>query len=579
LSAARWAAKLSVPALLVVHVALALATAARTSVTVDEAGHIASGIAHHQHGTFASYRVNPPLTRWLATLPVVLLQNPPHLSPIADEPGRRPEGVYGAELATALGRRYPAIVFVARLANILWSAIGLWLVFAMGRRSFGFHGGLLAAGVYAFNPNLLAHAAVHTPDVPATVAILASTWALLRYLRAPTLRHALFCGALLGLAQLTKLSAIVLYPAWLAIGIIAARRATHGARRRLVHGVVIAVTSLVVLNAGYGFSGTAQRLDSHEFVSKTLTGKRAGAADPIGNRFATTALGRVRVPLPRDYVLGIDLQRRDFEGSLRSYLDGTWHDRGFWFYYVYALALKTPIGILILAAWATWHAVRERHVVRRVSLRAISLVVIPVSFFVFISSQTGFSHHLRYVLPVMPFLALGIGSLGPLLRRAGLRRALVGGLTAASAITVVSLVPHELSYFNALAGGWQRGDERIIDSNIDWGQDLWRLAEWERHHRDGPPLRVAYFGGVDPHVAGLEYSLPPLEPEAGRFAISVNFVRGMRFVAVDGAGHPILLREGSYTYFQRWEPAERIGTSIRVYDVTPAQAEEARRPK
>ena len=85
---------------LVVHVGLAILTARRTFVTVDETGHIASGVAHPQQASFASYRVNPPPARWFATLLVVRLFHPPTLAPLVDKPGARPEGTYGAELAT-----------------------------------------------------------------------------------------------------------------------------------------------------------------------------------------------------------------------------------------------------------------------------------------------------------------------------------------------------------------------------------------------------------------------------------------------------------------------------------------------
>jgi len=89
-------------------------------------------------------------------------------------------------------------------------------------------------------------------------------------------------------------------------------------------------------------------------------------------------------------------------------------------------------------------------------------------------------------------------------------------------------------------------------------------------------LKIAYFGGIDPHTVGLEYTLPPREPAPGRYAVSVNFVRGMRFQAIDGSSDPVLLPEGTYSYFQSWEPTERIGTSIRIYDVSLAQANAAR---
>ena len=476
-------ARLVLAVLLGAHLALALVTARGTSVTIDEAGHIASGIVHHQQGSLASYRVNPPLARWLATLPIVLLQDPPTLVALPDVPGLRPEGRYGAQLATAAGARYASMVFVARLFNVLVSALGLVLVFVLASRMFGVRGGLLAAACYAFDPNLLAHAAVLTSDMPASTMLLASTWALLRYLRRPTINAAILAGALLGVAQLTKFSALVLYPCWGVVGTIVAVRAASALRPRLRHAAVIVATSLVVLNAGYAFSGTGTRLRDYSFISRSFSGHPAepGASLP-GNRFAASALGGLPLPLPRDYVLGIDLQRRDFESHLRSYLDGGWHDGGFWYYYLYAFALKTPLPMLALGGCALGAALRRRLAARSIAPRDLAMIAVPLAFFVFISAQTGFSHHLRYVLPAIPFFAIAVGSLGPLLERRGWLRRLVVAAAAASAICVVALVPHQLSYFNALGGGWRDGDQHLVDSNIDWGQDLERLAAWYRAH-------------------------------------------------------------------------------------------------
>jgi hypothetical protein len=558
------------------HVVLAVATARGTSVTVDEAGHIASGIAHHQQGSFASYRVNPPPARWLATLPIVLFQDPPKLTPLVDKPGLRPEGAYSVELANALGSRYRSVVFTARLFNIALSAVGLVLLYLIGASTFGRPGGLLAAAFYAINPNLVAHAAVLTSDMPATVGILAFTWALLRYSRRPSFGVALGAGALLGVAQLTKFSALVLYPVTLVVFAAVVWRDRNKARARIAHALTVLLTSILVLDAGYGFRGTGGRLDEIAFVSRSFTGAPVGAQPhPVGNRFRGTVLGRFPVPVPRDYLIGIDLQRRDFEGVFRSYLDGRWYDHGFWFYYAYALALKTPLSTLALFAIGI-HRVVSRVFRPSPSPSRLVVLLIPIAFFVFISSQTGFSHHLRYVLPVVPFIALGIGALGRHLRASRWLRGVVLCGLGASAYSVITVVPHGLSYFNALGGGPMHGDEHLIDSNVDWGQDLGRLAEWYRTHRDRP-LRLAYFGGIDPHCVGLEYTLPPLAPEPGRFVLSVNFVRGMRFVAVDGASREVALPEGRYDFFSQWEPSERIGTSIRVYEVSLDQANAARR--
>ena len=99
---------------------------------------------------------------------------------------------------------------------------------------------------------------------------------------------------------------------------------------------------ICVINLGYGFEGTFQRLGDYQFNSYTLTGLPADSASyhPSGNRFANTWLAEVPVPLPKNYVQGIDLQKVDFETGMYSYLGGTWNDNGWWYFYIYAAAIK-----------------------------------------------------------------------------------------------------------------------------------------------------------------------------------------------------------------------------------------------
>ena len=106
-----------------------------------------------------------------------------------------------------------------------------------------------------------------------------------------------------------------------------------------------------MLNATYLFSGTGRTLGSYEFVSKTLAGPPdKWKQDTHGNRFADTRLGRVPVPLPDDVLIGIDVRRRDFEiyANREMYLAGEWKKDGWWYYYLFAAALKIPLGLWVL---------------------------------------------------------------------------------------------------------------------------------------------------------------------------------------------------------------------------------------
>ncbi len=71
------------------------------------------------------------------------------------------------------------------------------------------------------------------------------------------------------------------------------------------------------------------------------------------------------------------------------------------------------------------------------------------------------------------------------------------GLTAAAAL---SIHPHYLAYFNAVSGGPDRGSRHLIDSNLDWGQDLVNLRKWLEKNAPGEEVGLAYFGQIHPRI-------------------------------------------------------------------------------
>jgi hypothetical protein len=134
--------------------------------------------------------------------------------------------------------------------------------------------------------------------------------------------------------------------------------------------------------------------------------------------------------------------------------------------------------------------------------------------------------------------------------------------------------PHHLAYFNGLAGGPLLGRAHLVDSNLDWGQDLRALKAW-LERRNGEPisnLRLAYFGMLPPRSLGIDYTLPPSRvPEPGWYAVSVNFVQGRPHLVRDrtGASHAVGLDEFGYLRFFPTSRVATIGYSIDVYHLTP----------
>jgi hypothetical protein len=355
--------------------------------------------------------------------------------------------------------------------------------------------------------------------------------------------------------------------------------------RRLNGGIaqlaLILGGAVYVLNVGYGFEGSFARLGRYAFVSRSLAG--SAAEGEVGNRFAGSWLGSLPVPLPRNYVLGIDTQKSDFERTWPSYLGGAHRDGGWWYYYLYGLAVKLPVGtwLLVIASAVVRLSGWSRTLGPRGHWREDLFLLVPaVAVLILVSAQTSFSHHVRYAFPILPFVFVWSSSLARAFS-AGQRKtaAFVAAAIGWNVISGLAVYPHDLSYFNELAGGPKRGHAHLINSNIDWGQDLLYLKRWLNEHPEARPLKLAYYGPVDPRLAGIEFSLPPTESErcrsgasgrlpSGWYAVSVTFLRGRPFPAPNGRGGRKGIGRDDYGYFlKEFQPVAMAGYSIYIYHV------------
>ena len=458
---------------------------------------------------------------------------------------------------------------------------------------YGQTAGILGATLWVICPTVLANAQMITPDTAAAAFGVAAGYLFWQWLRDPSWCRVLTLGFVLGLTELCKTTWLVLIPLWPALWVLDRFGRPDGCLIRRKEGAQLMVAGMLatlVLNAGYGFEGTCQRVADFEFISnslstETVTGIRT-------NRFTGTVVGDLPVPLPRNYVQGIDVQKRDFELGMWSYLRGEWRTEGWWYYYLYGLLVKTPIGTLLLAALSALTGPFLRH--PGAGWREEMVLLIPgLTVLGFVSSQTGFNHHLRYVLPALPFLFIWVGRVSTY--RGQFRRIWTSALliaAAAAAVSSLRIYPHAMSYFNEAAGGPLGGSAHLVDSNIDWGQDLLYLKAWYDTHPEARPFHLAYFGGVDPRAAGIEFSLlpsgpvsstdgtPPADselvgPQPGWHAVSVTLLRGYRLQVPNGQGGSDFY-ESNLSYFLKFKPIATAGYSIWIYHISQEECNRVR---
>jgi hypothetical protein len=224
------------------------------------------------------------------------------------------------------------------------------------------------------------------------------------------------------------------------------------------------------------------------------------------------------------------------------------------------------------------------------------VLAVPVVLLFVISVFTNINLGLRYVLPIFPYLFVSAGKLVPWAVGIGnrLRRWAAEGLIAlclaGTIAATLAISPHYLAYFNVISGGPAHGSEHLIDSNLDWGQDLVGLRRWLARNAPGERLGLAYFGQIDPWIFALRgdtafrWFLPPAVPggiegrrpplrrlEPGLYAVSASLVRGLpwRVYEKDQLG-TFSARTDAFGYFRTLVPIARVGHSIFIYRLSAA---------
>jgi len=532
-----------VTGLLMLAFALALTSAVHDSPTMDEQNHIARGAAYLGTGDPRLSVEHPPLVNVLSALPAhLLLDLRLPLDTIWWQAG---EWYNFADMF--LWEANPdaeKIVFLARLPIIGLGLVLVTLVFRWARARFGPWGGLVAATFCALDPNVLAHTRLSTTDVGGACFIFLAAYALWCMVRRPSWLRVLGSGLAFGLALSAKLSNLLFGPIF-ALAILADALAggpgrPQRAARNLALLVLTILLGLLVVWATYSFQ--IGRLEEN---------------GPL-------------VPAP-PYLKGVRAILDFSTGGRPSYLLGQYSDRGWWYYFPVAFAVKTPLATLVALLPATWLALR------RPQRDDLLLLIPPLAYFL-ASMTSSLNIGYRHLLPVLPFLAVHISRLVPspclpvpLSPCLTARRLLPHILAACLALSTLLIYPHFLAYFNLLGGGPQNGWHVLVDSNIDWGQDLKRLRAW-MEQEGVERVRLSWFGSAPPGAYGIACDLlpglphgftmwehPPFtrhRPEPGVYVISVTNLVGVLF-----PDHEL------YAWFRARPPDARVGYSLFIYEV------------
>ncbi|MFF4255838.1 ArnT family glycosyltransferase [Streptomyces sp. NPDC001663] len=526
----RWLLPLLVFVLLAQMAAAMVTTAVQQTPTIDEPVYVGTAADYlHEH----RLRLNPehpPLGKLVIAAGVAVAD--PHV----DTAYTGDQGAFGRHLLYESGNDPWRLMFWARLPVIVLTLLFGLVVFAFARELAGAKAGLAALALYAFSPDVITHGSLATLDVPAAGFVLTSAWLAWRARLRPRL-YVPLSGLALGAALATKMSVLPVVPVLLALAAWSVWRAGSADRRRTLvraaaAALVAAAVAVAVVWAAYLVVDPRLRWSPEEHVPSVH-----------GLKGLLVQL----MPFPEAYRDGMRIQFGFENYPWQGFLFGHLYTGSRWYYLPAALLVKTPLGMLALWAAGTVAMVAVRR------LRpAAPYVLVPVGVLLAAAMTGSRDFGTRYALFVPMFLAVAAGCV--LTVRWRWAPLVTGALVLFVAVSSLRTFPYYLPYSNEAFGGPGKTHLRLHDSNVDWGQDLGRLADRLRERYRGERIWLVYKGSGVPSYYGIHASDPRKVPASdvhGLLVVSDSSV-------AKAQGRLAELIDSS-------RPVDEVGHSITIY--------------
>lgn len=550
------------------------------SLTMDELAHLPAGYSYLTQKDMRLNPEHPPLIKDLAALPLLFIGNINFPSDVkAWKEDVNGQWDFGRYFLYQTGNPDDKMIFWGQLPMILILILLGFYIFKWSKELFGNKAALLSLFLFSFSPTFLAHGRLVTTDVGAAAGIFIATYYFLKILKSPTLKNVALSGIAFGLAELAKFTAVILVPFFLFLALIWWLIKS----RRRQEGLKILILVLMVFTIGYlllwpvyqyhvwNYPPEKQLSDTEVYLKDTL--------EPV----RTIILWAADKPIIRAYAhyfTGLSMVFHRVAGGNTTYFLGEVSNLGWRNYFPIVYLIKEPLTFHILTLIALLYAVwlaRRRPGGGGLSSHFSEFAMLTfILIYWAVSIKGNLNIGIRHLLPVFPFTFILVSA--TIINFSN--RLICGGRTSANlaqgvlivlilwqAFLVVSVYPHFLAYFNEAVGGPDNGYKYVVDSNLDWGQDLKRLKSWTEENNI-EKIYIDYFGGSSPEYY-FQNKYAPWRgtrdskefPKGNYLAVSATFLQGGRGKPIPGFNQP----SGYYHWLDTYTPVEKIGYSIFVY--------------
>lgn len=606
------------------HFVLGLVVSSQESAIYDERAHVPAAYSYVRYGDMRLNPEHPPLLKDLAGLPLLALQ--------PSFPLASPEWQSGVNEQWSIGDMFinctkPELACNDSDSILFWSRIPITLVavflgiaiFLWTRELGGTLAGLLAVTLYAFDPNIIAHNHYVTTDIGIAAFLFFAFYFFIRFLKKPSLKNVIVAGIFLGLAELAKVSAILLFPLF---GLFVVLYALTKQKPRDETRSTLSFKWHALLSYVFKFMGSVlvcftliwslYAWNTIHMPGETLIGSanlylsQKNIAAEFAHALVVNTSGNAFLKPLSEYFLGVAMIFARVESGNPHYFLGevTMAPSPAYFPLVFVLKETLPLLLLLFLAsiYAIWRigktVFRERYsaafsfLARSFQNKTPQYLIFAfILLYSYVSITGKLNIGFRHLFPMLPFLYMLIAkstfdffkrhSKDKLTRKA--LAILISVVTLSVMAIPILACPNYLSYFNIAAGGHLNGYKYVTDSNYDWGQDLKRLRDWIENYNTGclshskeklvgscsdismgnpiDKIRVDYFGGSSPAYYLGDKFIPwwdQRDPEPGWYAISSFFYQESLYKQKPAGAK-------DYSWLQNVEPIDRAGDSFFIY--------------
>lgn len=525
------------------------------SATTDETIHVLSGYEYWR-GHLTVNPEHPPLGKQIAAIPLNFIKpimpfNSGYERAIKDYyyDSWSETKVYSQQwLYKTVGNNAEQIVNSARAMVIIFTIILGLIMFFVAKKWFGWLAALISVFLFSFSPLVITHGHLANTDLWMTFGFFISVFSFGYYLEKPNWLRLILAAVCFALAMLFKFSAVLLVPILLILWLIY-RNKSHD---RKIYGIknftLLLITFLLITGflvwADYGFPMHV----APKFVidpELTYTNKPLKVLAPILSH----------LPIPQ-YSKGLTMVLTSSIAGRPSYLLGQFSASGWWYYFIIAFLVKEPLAFIItlFAGIVFWVTTRKKLEFRD------WLLIIPPVFYLLVTLSSKLNIGIRHLLPIYPFLFIFVGyfisELWNKYKKSLVIRNWLLVICALFALwylcACLSVFPYFMTYFNELAGGPKNGANILTDSNIDWGQNTKRLADWLKNEGINEPIKLDYFWGglAQADYYGLNYTeLKANDPSQKGWIVLGVFS----------------LLQPQFDWLKSYTPVEIIGNTVYVY--------------